>query len=330
MRAWQVERTGEPREVLRLVDIEPPQPGPGLLRVRVRAAALGLPDVLLCRGSYALTPPHPFIAGQELVGEVTAVGAGARRRVGERVMAVSGFHLGSGSLAAECLALDDFALAVPEEMPDEEAAGFPIAFHTAHAGLVRRGKLRAGETLLVLGAAGGTGSAAVQLGAALGARVIATAGGEQKAEYCKRLGADLCVDYRSEDIAAAVRDSTGGRGVDVVFDTVGGDAFKSATRCLATEARVLLIGFASGGWAEPSVPHMVVGNYSLLGVLPNGFAPEYRTQAHVELLAHWRAGRLRASVHRIFPFTEVPDAIAEVASGSAMGKVIVSMSELNP
>ena len=172
---------GEPQEALRLVDTELPKPPPGLLRVRVAACALGLPDLLMCRGSYALTPELPFTPGQELVGEVTVVGEGARVRVGDRIMAVSAFFLKSGGFAREALALDEFAFRVPDDMEDAEAAGFVIPYHTAHVGLVRRAVLQAGETLLVLGGAGGTGSAAIRRGRALGAKVLATAGGEDAA-----------------------------------------------------------------------------------------------------------------------------------------------------
>src|SRR5262245_14389768 len=264
MRAWQVQKVGEPKEALHVVDVDSPTPARGLLRVRVRATGLGLPDLLMCRGSYPLTPELPFTPGQEMVGDVVAVGDDANTPIGERVMAVTGFRFRQGSLAEECLALDDFALPVPHEMSDAEAAGFLIAFHTAWLGLVRRGALAAGETLVVLGASGGTGSAAVQLGKSLGAHVVAVAGGTGKVAFCRALGADQVIDHRAEDIAAGVRRATDGRGADVVFDPVGGDAFEAASRCMAPEGRILLIGFASGRWGAPSPPRMVTGNYSVV------------------------------------------------------------------
>jgi NADPH2:quinone reductase len=325
MRAWQVESAGEPREVLALAEVAPPEPSAGLIRVRVRAAGVGLPDVLMCRGSYPLTPPRPFTPGQELVGEVIAVGEGAQSEVGSRVMAVSGFTAGRGSFAEECLALDDFALPVPDEMSDREAAGFLIPFHTAWVGLVRRGAVKPGETLLVLGGAGSSGSAAVQLGVAIGARVIATAGSADKVAFCRRLGASRVIDHRSEDIAAAVREATSGRGADVVYDPVGGAAFQAATRAVAHEGRILAVGFASGAWGQVSTPHLVARNYSVVGVIPGGYDRAFRERAHAGLLGHWRAGALRVPVDRSFSFAELPAALAEVAAGRAVGKLVVEI-----
>jgi NADPH2:quinone reductase len=328
MRAWQVTGCGEPREVLALGDVEVPEPGPGQIRMRVLAAGVGLPDVYLCRGSYALTPERPFIPGQELVGIVTALGTGAQAKLGERRMATSAFHLRHGSFADECLAGDDFALPVPDAMADSEAAGFMIPYHTAYVGLVRRAGLAAGETLLVLGAAGGSGSTAVLLGKALGARVIATAGGPDKVAFCRALGADVVIDYRSEGIAEATRAATGGRGADVVYDPVGGSAFTAATKCIAHEGRILAVGFGSGSWGQVVTPHLVTRSYGVLGVMPGaGYDRSFKQRAHAELLGHWHAGRLRVPLHRVFPFDHVPAAIEEVAAGKMLGKVVV---EVNP
>ena len=323
MRAWQVVKFGEPREALRRVETELPEPPPGLLRVRVSACALGLPDLLMCRGSYALTPGLPFTPGQELVGEVTVVGEGARLRVGDRIMAVSAFFLKSGGFAREALALDEFAFLVPDDMEDAEAAGFVIPYHTAHVGLVRRAVLQAGETLLVLGGAGGTGSAAIQLGRAMGAKVLATAGGEDKAAFCRELGADRVIDYRSDDVAGVVRDATGGRGADVVYDTVGGDIFRAATHCIAHEGRLLVVGFASGGWGRPSAAHMATHNYSVMGVMPSGYDYEFRDRAQQELLEHRRRGAIRAVVDQVFPFESLPEGLEQLAAGRVRGKLVL-------
>lgn len=326
MRAWRVRKTGEPLDVLSSEEIDPPEPPPGMLHVRVEAAGVGLPDVLMCRGSYPLTPGYPFTPGQELVGTVLRAGEGALVKVGARVMAVSGFYLGHGSFAEECLAQGDFALSVPEEMPGPEAASFVIAFHTAWVGLSRRGRLQKGETLLVLGGAGGTGSAAIQLGNAMGARVIATAGGPEKVAFCRELGADHVIDYRSQDIAEAVREATGGRGVDVAYDPVGGSAFQAASTVMALEGRLLLIGFAGGEWGKPSPAQMVGGNYSVVGVLPSFYEHCVRVQAQEELLQYWRNGALKVPVHRVFEFDGVPAAVDELASGRAKGKIAVRVS----
>ncbi|MCH2170929.1 NADPH:quinone oxidoreductase family protein [Myxococcota bacterium] len=307
-------------------DVDVPSPGPGEIRMQVAAAGVGLPDVFMCRGVYALTPKLPFTPGQEAVGVVTEIGEGVSLQIGDRVMAVSSFMVGSGSFAEQCLAGADFAMVVPPEMSDPDAAGFLIPFHTAYVALVRRAALAAGESLLVLGAAGGSGSAAVALGRSLGARVIATAGGGDKAEFCRSLGADHVIDYREDEIAEGVREFTGGRGVDVVFDPVGGAAFTAATRCIAPEGRLLVIGFASGSWGRVEAPHLVNYNYSLMGVLPGrGYDRRFKEEAHAFLLERWRSGDLPVSIHGVYDFEEVPKAVDVLARGSAFGKVIVSL-----
>ncbi len=325
MRAWRVRKAGEPLDVLGLEEAEAPEMSPGMLHVRVEATAVGLPDVLMCRGSYPLTPARPFTPGQELVGTVVRAGEGAVVRVGERVMAVSGFYLGHGSFAEECLAQGDFAFPVPETMRAEEAAAFVIPCHTAWVGLRRRASLRQGETLLVLGAAGGTGSAALQIGKAMGARVIAVAS-TAKLDFCRELGADVVVDYRRQDIAEAVRDATDGRGVDVAYDPVGGSAFGAASSVMAPEGRLLLVGFASGEWGEPSPVHMVAGNYSVVGVMPSFYERGVREQAQAELLAHWRNGALKIPVQRVFGFEQLAAAVGELAAGG-VGKTVVRVGE---
>lgn len=323
MRAWRVKEAGEPRAVLSLEEVESPAVSPGMLKVRVLAAGVGLPDVLMCRGSYPLTPPYPFTPGQELVGEIMEVGEGAPGRVGDRVMGVSGFYLGHGSFAEECLAQGDFSLPVPDQMSPEEAASFVIPYHTAWTGLARRARLAPGETLLVLGGAGGTGSAAVQLGKAMGARVLATAGGSGKVAFCRALGADEVIDYRAQDIVEGVREATDGRGVDVAFDTVGGSTFEAASRVMAIEGRLLLIGFACGEWGRPSAGHMVNGNYSVMGVLPSFYDHGVREKAHEELIGHWRDGHLSVPIHRAVPFEATADGVGELALGGVMGKIAV-------
>lgn len=331
MQAWRVTGKGEPHDVLQLVEDAPrPEPGDGEILMRVAAAGVGLPDVYMCQGSYPLTPSLPFTPGQEVVGTVTACGPGARAAIGDRVMGITAFFLGHGSFAEECLALDDFTLRVPEEMDDAEAACFTIPYHTAHIGLVRRAALVGGETLLVLGASGGTGSAALQLGKALGARVIATAGGLDKCNFCKNLGADEVIDYRTTEIASAVRDLTEGRGADVIYDPVGGESFDAATRCIADEGRLLCIGFASGRWGEPRAAHLMQHNYSVMGVMPGSYDRAFKVAAHESLLEHWQRGRLRVPIHERFDFEDVPKAIDALSQGSVMGKIAVIVDDAAP
>jgi len=328
MRAWQTVKPGRPMDALRLNEAaEPPRPTPGTVQLEVIAAGIGLPDVFMCQGSYALTPGLPFTQGQEVVGRVVGWAPGVEnRRLGERVMAVTSFFTGAGGFAEQCLGLDDFCLPVPDGMTDAEGAGFLIPFHTAYVALVRRGRIEPEETLLVIGGAGGTGQAAIQVGKALGARVIATAGGPEKAEFCRSLGADHVVDHRSEDIAAGVRAATGGRGADAIFDPVGGEAFASATRCVAHEGRILAIGFASGSWGRTDTAHLVTNNYSVVGVIQSRYDRAFKERAQERLLGWWREGRLRPQFDELVAFEELPDALERLAAGGVRGKLALAVA----
>jgi NADPH2:quinone reductase len=324
VRAWQVTGIGQPAEVLELCEqADSPGVGPGFVRIRVSAAGVGLPDLLMCRDAYALTPPPPFTPGQEAVGIVTEAGSDSHCEVGDRVMGVTGFFVGRGGFAEECLLLDDFALPVPRGMGDAEAAGFTISFHTAYVGLVRRARLSPGESLLVLGAAGGTGHAAVQMGKALGARVIAVAGGAEKTAFCRALGADEVIDHRSEDVATRTRELTDSRGADVIWDPVGGEAFDAATRCIASEGRLLLIGFASGRWGTPRAEHMAIHNYAVIGVIPSSYDRAFRLDAQARLADLRAQGKIRGVVHQAFAFEDLQSALAILAGGGATGKLVL-------
>lgn len=317
-------RHGEPAEALEPVDAPLPQPGPGELRVRIDAAGLGLPDVFMCRGSYPMTPALPFTPGQEAVGVVTAAGEGCEARVGERVMGVSVFYRGHGAFAEEALLVDGFSFPAPDAMSSAQAASFVIAGHTAHLALVRRAALRAGESLLVLGGAGGTGSVAIQLGRALGARVIATARGAERCSFCLELGAEHAVDRSREDVAESVRELTGGRGADVVFDPVGGDAFESATRCVAHEGRILEVGFASGTDARASTLHLMTRSYSVVGVMVGGYERAFALAMHRDLVGRHARGELRVPVEREVTWPELPEALRRVASGEVRGRLVLA------
>ena len=327
MRAWQTVKSGSPKDVLVLNEDAPaPEPYPGTVLLDVLAAGMGLPDVFMCQGSYAMTPTLPFTQGQEVVGRVVGWGEGVEnRQIGDRVMAVTSFFTGQGSYAQQCLALDDFCLPVPEGMTDAEGAAFLIPSHTAYIGLITRGKLEAGETLLVLGGAGGTGSAAIQIGKALGARVIATVGGQDKIEYCKRLGADVVIDRRAQDIAPAVMEATDGKGANCVYDPVGGAAFTSATKCVAHEGRILMIGFASGSWGQVDTAHLVYQNYSVVGVIPSNYDRAFKEAAQERLLGWWREGKLVAHIEDMVPFEAVPDALERLAASQVQGKLTVAV-----
>ena len=325
MKAWQTTRNGSPTEALTLnSDASPPAPYPGTVCLDVLVAGIGLPDALMCEGRYAFKPEMPFTQGQEVVGRVAGFGPDIEgRRVGDRVMAVTSFFTGHGSFAEQCLALDDFCLPVPESMSDAEAAGFLIPFHTAQIGLVQRARLAKGETLLVLGGAGGTGSAALQMGKMLGARVIATAGSSAKADYCASLGADHVIRHREENIAEAVLAATGGRGADVVYDPVGGSAFAAATKCVANEGRILAIGFASGSWGQVDTAHMVNHNYSVLGVIPTPYDRAYKEKAQRWLIEGWEKGAFRVPIEQRFAFEALPEALDQLLSSEAHGKLVL-------
>ncbi len=324
MLAWQVVEHGEPARALALAEIEPPEPQPGEVGVRVLSAAIGLPDLFMCRGSYPLTPKLPFTAGQEVAGVVTAAAEESPFRAGERIMGVTSFPRGHGGFAEEALVGTGFAFAVPDELSDAEAAAFPIAFHTAQIGLVRRGRLLPGEHLLVLGGAGGTGSAAIQLGRALGARVLASAGGDEKGAHCRSLGAEVVIDHRRSDLASAVLDATDGRGADVVYDPVGGEMFRAAVECVARGGRILAVGFASGQWADAPTSLLVARNASVVGVFAGAYSARDHAADQEALVGHVQASGLRPTVSRVVDFGDLPAALDELGSRSVVGKLVLA------
>lgn len=329
MRSWQVVRHGEPRDVLQAVTLDAPDPGPGEVRVRVAAAAVGLPDVLLCRGTYAFSPPLPFVPGQEVCGVVDATGEGVDLVLGTRVMGVTAFYDGRGGFAEATVLASANAFRVPEEMTAAEAASFRIGFSTAWAALVRRGGLMAGESLLVLGAAGGSGQAAVQLGHALGARVIAVAAGPEKLAFCRGIGADAGIDRLTESVPDAVLEATDGRGADVVFDPVGGQPAAAALRALAAGGRFLAVGFASGDWVDVDTRDLVVRNQSLVGVLASGPSREVEEADHEALLALVADGALQSQVTTV-AFADVPEALERVGAGATTGKLVIAVDGPQP
>ncbi|HEY3883484.1 MAG TPA: NADPH:quinone oxidoreductase family protein [Trebonia sp.] len=323
MKAWQLSRTGEPEEVLELADVPRPAPGPGQLLVRVLAAAANFPDLLMCRGAYQVRPPLPFTPGAELCGEVVELGAGtAGFAVGDRV--IGGAALPSGGFAEYALMDAARSFPAPRELDDAEAAPFMVTYQTGWFGLHRRAQLQSGETLLVHAAAGGVGSGAVQLGKAAGARVIGVVGGERKAALARELGADVVVDRHQEDFVAVVKEVTGGRGADVVYDPVGGDTFAKSTKCIAFEGRIAVIGFASGTIPSAALNHALVKNYSIVGVhwgLYERVAPGMVVDCHAELARLVTAGQIRTLVTERLPLAEVPDGLRRLGEGSTVGRI---------
>jgi len=323
MRAWQVQSKGEPIDVLRAVELPAPEPGPGQLRIRVTAAGIGLPDVFMCRHTYPLTPPLPFTSGQEATGIVTAVGPGVDIPVGSKVMAVTAFTDGHGSFAEECLVLAGSAFPVPEGLTDAEAAGFWIPHLTGWIGLVDRGSLVAGEWLAVLGAAGGSGIAAVQLGRARGARVIAIVSDDERAAFCRGLGAEVTLNHRDGPLRPALRETTGGRGVDVIYDPVGGALAEDAVGALARGGRLLAVGFASGAWPRLETHDLVIANTSLVGVFAGGYSRAELDGIHANLSALVADGRLVNAVTSEIPFDDLPVALQRMADRGVLGKLVL-------
>jgi NADPH2:quinone reductase len=333
-------RYGPPEEALALEEMPSPEPGPGQVRIRVHKAPVNFNDVDACHGRYlTVRPPLPYALGMEAFGVVDAAGAGAEEWLGKRVIATT--EAAQGAYSEEALAPAASVFEAPACLEDDEAAAVLFPFHVGYLALHERGRLRAGETLLVHAGAGGVGSAAVQLGVAAGARVFATAGSPDKAAFCRELGAELAIDYRSEDFATAVLDATGHRGVDVLLDLVGGDVTLPGFRCMAFGGRYLQAGFSGGIEAEDAglTPRPIVfGNFDYMGVLMAygdaaavkraagiNIAPREvgeRIQARLESL--FEAGRIRPVVGQRLPFEELPVALELLASRETTGRVVLS------
>ncbi|WP_431772339.1 NADPH:quinone oxidoreductase family protein [Streptomyces cucumeris] len=324
MQAWRVHDNGEPREVMRLDEVPDPVAGPGQLLVRVLAVNVNFPDALLCRGHYQVRPPLPFTPGVELCGEVVAVGEGAEGEVGSRILATPTLPAGG---FAELVAVDAAnTLPAPDALDDAEAAALHIGYQTGWFGLHRRAALRSGETLLVHAAAGGVGTAAVQLGKAAGARVIGVVGGADKARVAREIGCDLVLDRRTDDLVAAVKEATGGRGADVVYDPVGGDAFAKSVKCVAFEGRIVVVGFASGVVPQAALNHALVKNYAILGLhwgLYNTKDPAAVRSCHDELTKLAAEGTVRPLASERVPLADAADAVQRVAEGVTTGRVVV-------
>ena len=324
MRAWRVEAYGEPEAALRRLETRPPDVGPGQLRVRVLAAPVNFPDVLLCRGQYQVRPELPFVPGVETCGEVLATGPGVSdMSVGDRVVGTC--VLPHGSFAEEALIESAVAFPAPPGLDDAQSAGFVIAYQTGWFALHERARLRQGETLLVHAAAGGVGTAAVQLGKAAGARVIGVVGGPAKADVARRCGAEVVVDRHTEDVVAVVKEVTDGRGADVVFDPVGGEAYAQSTRCVAFEGRIVVVGFASGTVPQPALGHALVKNYTILGLHWGLYAqlqPARVRAAHHELVRLAAEGAITPVVGERVDFDGLPGGAQRLADGRTVGRVV--------
>ncbi len=315
MRAWQVLENGEPESVMRLSDVDTPSPKTGEVLVRVRAVALNFPDVLLARGQYQIRPPLPFTPGVELCGEVVGTG---ERVIGSPV-------LPHGALAEFTVMNEAEVLPAPSSLDDAEAASLLIAYQTGYFALHRRAKLQPGETLLVHAAAGGVGSAAVQLGKAAGATVIAVVGGARKAAAVK--DADVVIDRREQDFVSVVKEVTGGRGADVIYDPVGGQAYAGSAKCVAFEGRILVIGFAGGTIPAPPLSHALIKNYSIVGVhwgLYRQKDPQSIVDAHAELTRLADAGVVKPLIGGHLSFEDAAQGLTRLGAGETVGRLVVT------
>ena len=324
MLAWQVTDLGEPIDVLRLGEVPEPVPAPGQVAVRVRAAAANFPDVLMARGHYQVRPPLPFTPGIEVCGDVVALGEGVTHvALGDRVLGGSDIPHGSFADVAIMSGTDTFL--APDSLDDAEAASLHVAYQTGWFGLHRRAHLQPGETLLVHAATGGVGSAAVQLGKAAGARVIAVVGSAEKVAVAEALGADVVVDRTQDNFVSVVKDVTGGRGADVVYDPVGGAAFTGSTKCIAFEGRLVVVGFTSGEIPSAATNHALVKNYSIVGLhwgLYRTLGVDLVRDAYVELARLSGEGLISPLVSERIALDAVPDALQRLAAGTTTGRVV--------
>lgn len=325
MRALLCTAWGGP-ESLTLGDVPSPEPGSGEVLIEVRACGLNFADTLMIQGKYQERPEFPFSPGLEVAGEVLSVGPGvADLAAGDTVIA----FCGHGGLAERVVVAADNAIPIPSGMDFVTAAGFGVVYGTAHIGLERRGHLATGEVLLVHGAAGGVGLAAVEVGRRMGATVIATASSEEKLAIAKAHGAHHAINYREEDFRERVKSLTDGRGADVVFDPVGGEVFDQSVRCTNWEGRILVVGFASGAISQLPVNLTLVKNISVTGVYWGAYRrrdPAVLQQSWRQLLAWLEEGALSPHISATYPLDDAPAAMESLMQRRATGKVVVEIS----
>ena len=324
MKAVLCKAFGTPEE-LALEELPSPHVQDGGVKIRVRACGVNFPDVLMIQGQYQLQPPGPFSPGLEVAGDIIEVGAGVDNlQPGQRVTAT----LMYGGFAEEVVAPAPVMMPLPAEISYEQGAAFPLVYGTAHIALSHRANLQAGETLLVLGAAGGVGLAAVELGARLGARVIAAASTEEKLALAQSYGADDLIQYSCENLSDRIKALTDGRGGDVIFDPVGGDFFDQAVRRIAWEGRYLVVGFASG--RIPSLPLNIalLKNASIVGTFWGAYwqhDPATIKRSFAQLMPLIAAGEIKPHIHKTFPLEDAASAMREIMDRRAMGKVLLTM-----
>ena len=325
MKAWQIHELGEPKESLKVHEMDTPEPMTGQLLIEVDAVGLAFPDVLQCRGEYQVKPPLPFTPGGETAGRVIAVGEGVEDfSVGQKVISLG------GGLSEQALVHAQMSFGIPDSMDQVKAAALPMNYGTTWFALHDRALIKSGESLLVTGASGGTGSAAIQLGLAAGARVIAVAGGKEKVEACRALGADVVIDHgEEEDLVERVREVTNNEGVDVAYDPVGGEIFQKVRRCMAWNGRLLVIGFVAG-IPEIATNHVLLKNYSVVGVhwgASLGRDPSSFKQQMSSVVELSESGEVDPLLHPTYGFESANQALQDIADRKVVGKVVIDINK---
>ena len=322
MKAIQCVEWGLPEQLV-LSEIPTPSPGPGEVRIRVAAAGVNFPDALIVQKKYQLQPALPFIPGTEVCGTVDAVGEGvASPTIGSRVVA----FVGTGGFAQAVCTPSALTIPVPDDIDDTTAAAFTLTYATSHHALFDRGQLKAGETLLVLGAGGGVGLAAVELGKIRGARVIAAASSDEKLEVARRHGADETLNYSKSDLREALKTMTAAKGVDVVYDPVGGALTELALRSLSWRGRLLVVGFAQGEIPRIAANLLLLKSASAVGVFWDEFArrePDANRSMLAELFTWLAQGTLKPHVSHVYPLSETPRALEALLERRVIGKLVV-------
>ncbi|MCZ6870184.1 MAG: NADPH:quinone oxidoreductase family protein [Gammaproteobacteria bacterium] len=318
---------GDPWDTLTIVDKEAATPVPGTLCIRVEATDLNFADILQCQGSYQVKLQPPFTPGMNAAGIVMAVGDDVAVEIGRRVVGPT--LAPSGGFAEQAILLAEHAQPIPDGVSSIVAMGMHVTYATAWFALHHRGRLKPGETVLVLAAAGGVGSAAVQMARQHGCWVMAAAGGEEKVRVCGELGADLVIDYDAEDLYASVMDATDGRGVDVVYDPVGGKYFDAARRLVAWEGRLLVVGFASGTIPSAPANHVLVKNYAVVGTHMGGYRdrhPDIVRRCYEDLHQQLLDEKISPFVSEVIGFDALPDALRRLADRRTVGRVVFDPS----
>ena len=315
-----------PPETLVVEEVPSPRPGPGEVVVTVKAASVNFPDVLIIQNKYQFKPPLPFSPGSELAGVVKQVGEGVRHaKVGDKVIAFTTFGAFAEEVKTEAIRL----LPLPEGMDFPSGASFILTYGTTDHALRDRGALREGETLLVLGAAGGVGIAAIEIGKALGARVIACASSAEKLEVCRQHGADETINYAAEDLRERIKEITAGKGVDVIYDAVGGPYTEPAFRSIAWRGRLLVIGFAAGEIPKLPLNLALLKGASVVGVFWGDFGrrePKQCAESLRQIATWYEQGKLRPHVSAKFPLEKAAEALKLMAARKVKGKVVLTVS----